>query len=82
MVDASLLWAVVILLASRKASIQIGVVRDGGAWAVQYWDGNYPVKEYFNSTDELNRSWAALLRAGYKNNLPPELEELVREYGW
>ena len=82
MLDASLLWGVVVLLADRKASIQLGVTRDGGAWAVQYWDGTYPVKEYFNSTHELNRSLAALLRAGYRNNLPPDLEAIVKEYGW
>lgn len=82
MVDAALLWAVVVLLASKQASIQIGVTKDGGAWAVQYWDGQYPVKDYFKDTHQLNRSWAGLLRAGYGNNLPPDLEELVKEYGW
>jgi len=80
--DSRLLWAVVCTLAHRSASIQLGVTKDGGAWAVQYWDGKAPLKEYFNDTHSLNRSFAALLRAAHRNNLPPELEATVREYGW
>nr|CRY95241.1 hypothetical protein [uncultured prokaryote] len=81
-IDARLLYWVVMLLADRKASIQIGVTRDGGAWAVQYWDGKYPVKEYFSDEGELNRSWAALLRAGYGKDVAPEIDKVLREYGW
>jgi len=81
-VDATLLWHVLFVLAGRKASIQIGVTKSGDSWSVQYWDGVAPVKEYFNSTREMNRSWAALLRAAYKRDAPPELDELLRMYGW
>jgi len=80
--DARLLWMVVGILASRCASIQLGVTRDGGAWAVQYWDGKLPVKEYFNSTDDLNRSFAALVRAAEGKGITPEWDEIVRGYGW
>lgn len=80
--DASLLFEVVQILAQRKASIQIGVTQDGTAWAIQYWDGKFPLKEYFRSTEELNRSWAALIRAAYGKNISPEWDEIVRSYGW
>lgn len=80
--DARLLWRVVCILAMRQASIQIGVTKDGGAWAVQYWDGKVPVKEYFRSTEELNRSFAALIRAADGRNISEEWEEIVRSYGW
>jgi len=81
-VDATLLWHVLFVLAGRKASIQIGVTQAGDSWAVQYWDGKVPVKEYFRSTSDMNRSWAALLRAAYRKDPPPELDQLLREYGW
>jgi len=81
-VDALLLWHVLCVLAARKASIQIGVTQNGDSWAVQYWDGKVPVKEYFRSTKDMNWSWAALLRAAYKREAPPELEEILRAYGW
>lgn len=81
-VDAELLWYVVCTLAARKASIQIGVTKDGSSWSVQYWDGKVPVKEYFTSTAAMNRSWAALLRAAYKRDVSPELNKLIEAYGW
>jgi len=80
--DPVLLWWVVLTLANRSASIQLGVTRDGGAWAVQYWDGKVPIKEYYNTTRELNWSFAGLLVAAFKKDLPAELIQVVREYGW
>lgn len=80
--DARLLYWVVVLLATRRASIQIGVTKDGGSYAVQYWDGAVPIKEYFRSSEELNNSWAALLRAAYKRDAPDDMEEVIRAYGW
>jgi len=80
--DARLLYWVVCVLAERHASIQIGVTKDGGSYAVQYWDGVLPIKEYFSSSEQLNTSWAGLLRAAYKRSAPPEIEEVIRSYGW
>lgn len=80
--DARLLWKVTTILAKRGASIQVGVTRDNSAWAVQYWDGKFPVKDYYRSTDEFNRSMAALVRADGGRGLSPEWEAIVSEYGW
>lgn len=80
--DARLLWKVVQILALRGASIQIGTTRDRSAWSVQYWDGQYPVKNFFQTTDALNTSLAALVRADGKKELSEEWEEIVRSYGW
>jgi hypothetical protein len=80
--DARVLWKVVQILATRSASIQLGVTRDGGAWAVQYWDGKFPVKQYYSDTQELNRSLAAIIRVDGGKQIDPEWDAIVREYGW
>lgn len=80
--DARLLWMVVGILATRCASIQIGVTRDGGAWAVQYWDGKFPLKYYFRDTDEFNRQLAALIRADKGRDVSPEWAKILEGYGW
>jgi len=80
--DGRLLYWVVCLLATRRASIQIGVTKDGGSYAIQYWDGAVPIKEYFRNEEEVNSAWAALLRAAYKRSMSEEMEEVVRQYGW
>jgi len=81
-IDARLLFKVVTILARRRASIQIGVTQDGSAWAVQYWDGKIPVKDYHRATADFNSSLAALIRAEYGNQLTPEWNEIIMEYGW
>lgn len=81
-IDSRLLWMVVCILAARRASVQIGVTRDGSAWSVQYWDGKFPVKYYFNTTDELNRGFAALIRAAKGRDVDNELNEILMLYGW
>lgn len=80
--DPLLLWGVVVILAKRSASIQLGVTRDGSAWAVQFWDGKYPIKDYHNTTASLNRSLAALIRAEYGGGLDGEMEKRVSAHGW
>lgn len=80
--DARLLWMVVGILATRCASIQVGVTRDGGAWAVQYWDGKFPLKYYFRDTQEFNRQLAALIRSDKGRDVSNEWDEILRLYGW
>jgi len=80
--DATLLWASVVALAERRASITLGVTKDGTQWVCQLWDGQAPLKDYFGSTQALNNHLAALLRANYGKNTTPELEEILRSYGW
>jgi len=80
--DARLLYWVVVTLANRSASIQLGVTKDSSAWAVQYWDGKVPIKEYFNDTQSLNRSFAGLLRAAYRRDVSTEMDDVIRMYGW
>lgn len=80
--DPTILWLATTALARRRASISLGVTKDGGSWSLQLWDGSYPVKEYFRDTSELNRMLAALVRASYKNNVEPEVEQILQSYGW
>jgi hypothetical protein len=80
--DATVLWAVTVALAQRRASITLGVTKDGAQWVCQLWDGQAPIKDYFSSTDSLNKHLAAILRAHYGRETTPELEEVIRQYGW
>jgi hypothetical protein len=81
-IDATLLWLATTALARRRASITLGVTKDGGSWVCQLWDGSYPVKDYFRDTGELNRHLAALVRADAGNNVSPEVEEILQLWGW
>ena len=80
--DSRLLWGAVIILANRGASIQIGVTKDNSAWAVQFWDGKFPEKRYYKTTDELNHTLAAICRNGWHGTMPEMLETAIRENGW
>ena len=81
-IDATMLWYAVTGLAGAGASIQIGLTKNRDSWACQMWEGQFPVKDYFSSTDALNKHLAALVRLTWRQRLPPEVEALVREYGW
>jgi hypothetical protein len=80
--DGIVLWYAVVALAKSGASIQLGVTKDGQSWACQLWEGKFPLKDYFTSTQALNKHLAAIVRVRYKKGLPSEVEERVREYGW
>lgn len=80
--DARLLWRVIQILAARGASIQIGVTRDQSAWAVQFWDGKIPVKDYYKSTYDFNRSLAALVKIADGREISEEWANIIQEYGW
>lgn len=80
--DATVLWLATTALARRRASISLGVTKDGGSWVCQLWDGSYPVKDYFRDTGELNRHLAALVRADAGTNVSPEVEQILQAYGW
>ena len=81
-IDPVVLYHAVVFMASNQASIQIGVTKDGNQWAVQLWDGKFPVKDYHSSTEKLNKALAALVRAGYGKRVDPDLEERLQSYGW
>lgn len=81
-VDSVLLWAAIVGLAKRGASIQIGLTQAKDAWAIQLWDGKFPVKDYFRDTEALNRHLAALARVTWKREAPAQVEELIRSYGY
>lgn len=81
-IDGTVLWLATTALARRRASISIGVTKDGGSWICQLWDGSYPVKDYFRDTGELNRHLAALVRADAGTNVTPEVEQILQAYGW
>ena len=80
--DGTVLWLAVTALARRRASLSLGVTKDGGSWVCQLWDGSYPVKDYYRDTSELNRGLAGLVRASEGNSVSPEVEEILQGYGW
>lgn len=80
--DGTVLWLAVNSLARRQASISIGVTKDGGSWAVQLWDGQFPVKDYYRDTADLNKALAALVRVYEGNEVSPEVEQILQAYGW
>lgn len=81
-IDGVMLWYAVVALAQSSTSIQIGLTKDKSSWATQLWQGQYPVKDYFSTTEALNKHLAALVRLGWKVGLPAEVEDRVRGYGW
>lgn len=81
-VDSVLLWAAIVGLAKRGASLQVGLTQDKSAWAIQAWDGKFPQKDYFRDTESLNRHLAALARVTWKREAPAQVEELIRTYGY
>jgi hypothetical protein len=81
-IDGVILWYAVVALARSRTSLQIGLTKDGSSWATQLWQGQFPVKDYFTTTQALNKHLAALVRLGWRTGLPPDVEERVREYGW
>lgn len=80
--DGVVLWYAVVALARSHASLQIGLTKDGQSWSTQLWDGQYPIKDYFTTTEALNKHLAAVVRVRFRTDLPPEVEERVRSYGW
>lgn len=80
--DGLVLWYAVVALARTNASLQIGLTKDGQSWSVQLWDGQFPIKDYFASTQALNKHLAAIVRVRYGSGLEGEIEERVRGYGW
>lgn len=80
--DSRLLYAATVALAQRSASITIGTTLAGDSWVVQVWDGKYPIKDYYRSTEALNKHLAALCRVLYGREVSSEMEGLIREYGY
>ncbi len=80
--DGVLLWYAVMGLAKRGASFQIGVTKDRGSWATQVWEGQFPIKDYFNSTESLNHHLAALARVCWKKDVSADVEERIQSYGY
>jgi len=80
--DGTILWLATVALARRRASISLGVTKDGGSWVCQLWDGSFPVKDYFRDTGELNRHLAALVRADAGKDVSPEVDQILQAYGW
>lgn len=81
-IDATVLYLATVALAGRRASISIGVTKDGGSWVCQLWDGQFPVKDYFRDTQDLNRHLAAVVRATYGSEVSPEVNQILEAYGW
>lgn len=81
-VDGVMLWYAVTGLAGAGASIQIGLTKNRDSWACQMWEGQFPVKDYFSTTEALNKHLAALVRLTWRQRLPQDVEEAVRGYGW
>lgn len=82
LLDPVMLWYAVVALTGSGASFQLGLTKDKASWSCQLWEGQYPVKDYFSDTAQLNKHLAALVRLGWKKGLPDDVEALVREYGW
>lgn len=80
--DGVLLWYAVMGLAKRGASLQVGVTKDGGSWATQVWEGQFPLKDYFGDTPSFNRHLAALVRVCWKKDVSADIEERIQSYGY
>lgn len=80
--DARILWAVAVSLARHGCNFTLGCTRSQDAWVLQIWDGDYPVKKYFTTTEKLNWSLAGCVRAYEGADASTEVEALLTEYGW
>lgn len=80
--DHAMLWYAVVGLARSGASIQIGLTKNRDSWACQMWEGSFPVKDYFSTTEALNKHLAALVRLTWRKELPGDVNEAVMMYGW
>ena len=80
LVDAGLLWMVMVACLRRGAAIHLGMNRAGTSFVLTVYDGDFPRKEYIDTIDRLHHVMAALVKVYGKKPLDPEWAARVEMY--